>query len=320
MSDELLKIFNNHQGKLADKWQTYLSEWERLFASLRNQAINLFEIGVHNGGSLEIWAKYFGHAEKIVGVDNNQDCQQLSFSDPRISVIIGDVNSDAVESKLQELSSELHIIIDDGSHQSGDIIQSFLRYFKFLQPGGYYLIEDLHASYWDAYNGGLNNPYSALSFLKGLADIVNFEHWRNNNSKKKFLLPYETHYGLNFEETDLFSIHSIKFLNSMCVIHKKAPEENMLGQRLVVGSVEEISTGYKNFDGASIQDFSLEVKEDGHLNQFFLIEQTDRLQEELAQNSKVIRKLRDEVADQNRENQLLHAKIAANEDCVPQTS
>ena len=125
MSKNLNEIFLNHKGKLSDRWLLYIDEWNTLFQPLHQKKINLLEIGVHNGGSLEIWAKYFTQAENIIGCDKNEACQQLDFSDPRISVILGDINTDNVESIVKEKQLAFDIIIDDGSHTSVDIIESF---------------------------------------------------------------------------------------------------------------------------------------------------------------------------------------------------
>ena len=51
----------------SDKWTHYLSVYNRLLNEYRDQAINLLEIGVFNGGSLEIWHDYFDNAQHIVG-------------------------------------------------------------------------------------------------------------------------------------------------------------------------------------------------------------------------------------------------------------
>ncbi|RQV97885.1 hypothetical protein EH221_03275, partial [bacterium] len=305
----LKSIFQRHQGKVSDKWLSYLDEWETLFVPFRDQEINLFEIGVHNGGSLEIWAKYFSRAKNLIGCDVNEACGQLQFSDPRIAVITGDVNSDDVEGELTALTNDLDILIDDGSHHASDIIHAFARYFKYLNPGGVYIIEDLHTSYWQAFNGGLHSPYSAMGFLKHLSDLVNFEHWRNNSSRKRFLSPYETKYRVNFDETDLWSIHAVTFINSLCVIQKKTPENNLLGRRIVVGSKEEVSEGYRKFNGASIHDFSYEIQADANLGHFYLLDHAEKIDAQLQEYEEQIRALNQAIDALNRTNQDLAIKL-----------
>ncbi|MEI8210365.1 MAG: hypothetical protein WCG16_14235, partial [Methylococcales bacterium] len=59
----LSRIFANHKGKVSDKWSIYLYEYSRLFETYRNRPVRLLEIGVQNGGSLEIWGQYFVNAK-----------------------------------------------------------------------------------------------------------------------------------------------------------------------------------------------------------------------------------------------------------------
>ena len=56
----LIEIFEQHSGNTSDKWSHYPEIYERHLAKLKGQPVNLVEIGVFNGGSLQIWRKYFG--------------------------------------------------------------------------------------------------------------------------------------------------------------------------------------------------------------------------------------------------------------------
>jgi hypothetical protein len=60
----LYDLMASHKGKLSDKWHLYVTEYDRIFSPLRNRPITLLEIGIHNGGSLEIWSNYFTNAKK----------------------------------------------------------------------------------------------------------------------------------------------------------------------------------------------------------------------------------------------------------------
>ena len=60
---KLLKdLYQNHSGKVSDKWDIYLKEYEDKLNKYQKLPIKFFEIGILNGGSLEIFSKYF---EKI---------------------------------------------------------------------------------------------------------------------------------------------------------------------------------------------------------------------------------------------------------------
>ena len=305
MDEELKELFINHSGKISDKWTLYINEWDKIFSPFREHEINLLEIGVHNGGSLEIWAKYFQNAKHIVGCDIDEACRKLVYHDFRISVIIGDAKTDDVELSISELVPDLDIIIDDGSHKSGDIIRSFSRYFKKLNKSGLYIIEDLHSSYWNEFEGGLYNPYSAISFFKRLVDITNFEHWRNNQTREKFLLPYKQCYGVDFGEFDLNMIHSIKFINSLCIVLKGSPEENNLGNRVIVGSEELVSQDIQKLNGITIHDIATDTKDDSNSDIFSLMNQVEILKADAEKRERTNQQLNADVAEIGQANQQL---------------
>jgi glycosyltransferase involved in cell wall biosynthesis len=233
----LKKLFAEHSGKVTDKWSIYISEYDRLFQPYRNRSVNLLEIGIQNGGSLEIWAKYFPKAKIILGCDINPDCAQLEFDDPRIALVVADANTDETQQELLQLSSEFDLVIDDGSHHSGDIVRSFARYFPYLNDGGLYIAEDLHCSYWQDFEGGLFQPYSSMAFFKQLADTINYEHWGIDKTRTELLRSFNQHYSTLLDEVALAHIHSIEFINSICVIRKAKRADNILGSRFIAGSI-----------------------------------------------------------------------------------
>lgn len=301
MNNELKNIFLNHKGKLSDKWSLYLEKWDQIFSPFRDREINLLEIGIQNGGSLEIWAKYFDKAKKIIGCDIEEKCNKLTFDDSRISVVVGDANTDDIEKEIKNRTPELDIIIDDGSHISSDIIKSFARYFKLLNEDGIYIIEDLHASYWKEFEGGLYTPYSAMAFLKRLADITNFEHWRNKKYRVNHLSEYNKKFDLDLNELDLCRIHSILFLNSLCIIQKGTPENNRLGTRIVVGCEEVVTSGFAKLDGTSIVDNLTLMNDDSQMDIFILLSQIQTMNNQIETLTNKIESLYSQLEDNESE-------------------
>ncbi|MBV6304447.1 glycosyltransferase [Candidimonas humi] len=236
----LLQIYQEHHGNTSDKWGIYLSEYDRLFSSYRESPLSLLEIGVQNGGSLEIWGEYFGQAKAIVGCDINPDCGKLKYVDPKISLIVGDANTDESERQILAHAGKFDLIIDDGSHTSGDIVRTFARYFQHLSDGGLFVVEDLHCSYWQEFDGGLYDPYSSISFFKQLVDVVNYEHWGVEKKPDDVLEVFLKHFGCAIERELLSRIHSIEFINSLCVIRRAPAQENLLGHRYIVGEEENV--------------------------------------------------------------------------------
>lgn len=246
-ANTLEHLYAKHEDYVSDKWAIYLAEYQRLFNPLRDTPVRLLEVGVQNGGSLEIWAKYFPQAQLILGCDINPACAQLSYTADKIQLIVGDINQPATLDAVFAHSSEFDIVIDDGSHSSSDIIQTFCRLFPHLKQGGLYVAEDLHCSYWENYQGGLYHPRSSMAFFKALADVLNFEHWGlEKYSRERLLQPF----GITPElvETLLAELHSVEFVNSMCILTRRPAELNQLGKRHVVGQ-QEPTCPVRHLDG-----------------------------------------------------------------------
>ncbi len=246
MSNKTLpQLYAEHTGKVSDKWSLYLTEYDRLLDEYRDKPIRLLEIGVQNGGSLDIWLKYFSDASALIGCDINPECAGLNYEDPRIIVIVGDANAAEVRQQVLQRAPQFDIVIDDGSHVSGDIVKSFAQYFPHLAEGGVYIAEDLHCSYWSEFEGGLFDPYSSISFFKGLVDVINHEHWGMPKARADILKGILAKYGCEVNEETLAQVHSVEFINSMCVVRKDSCKRNALQKRVVVGHNEPVFADLK---------------------------------------------------------------------------
>lgn len=232
--------FSRQTGKPSAKWAGYLPHYERWLSGLKNKPIALLEIGVQAGGSLEIWAEYFEHAAHIIGCDVDPRCGELPYEDPRIKVLVGDINDRQLLVNLHSIAPKLDVVIDDGSHRSADIIQSFLSLFPTLSDDGLYVVEDLHCSYWqNDYGGGLYHPASAMSFFKKIVDIINRPSWGVEIDTMAFLDPFRPivdRIQAGVDWSLLTEIHRIEFVNSMCLIQKKPAPQNALGPLILSGA------------------------------------------------------------------------------------
>ena len=245
---KLLKDFyKNHSGKVSDKWASYLDHYDEKLYSYQKLPIKFFEIGIMNGGSLEIFSKYFLNAELILGCDVDPKCKDLNFDKSNIKVIVGNVNESEIKNQIIK-HSEFDIIIDDGSHNSNDIVISFCNYFNHLKDGGLFIIEDLHCSYHQEHRGGLFYPISSINFFKKLVDIINYEHWGIEKKKDWLLRGFSENYKIIIKDIVLDSIHSIEFVNSLCFIKKKSSKDNKIGKRIVVGESEIVAPDRKKYD------------------------------------------------------------------------
>ena len=69
-----------HTGRRLNKWKHYFEIYDRHFSRFREREISVLEIGVADGGSLEIWRRYFGPKARIVGLDINPGCKAFEFA------------------------------------------------------------------------------------------------------------------------------------------------------------------------------------------------------------------------------------------------
>ena len=235
MIKTLYEIHNSKKGKVSDKWESYLYFYDEIFLKYKEQPISLLEIGVQNGGSLETYANYFQNAINIVGCDINEKCRALSYEDARINLIIGNANDAEIMSTIMKIENNFDFIIDDGSHISMDILNSFIRYFPHIKPGGKYIVEDCHTLYDQRYGGGILNKFSAMYFFKQLVDIVNYQWWDKSLSLNDHLSTFFLNGIPEFIVQGW--IESIEFRNSIITITKSKIEgHNKLGDRIIRGS------------------------------------------------------------------------------------
>lgn len=75
---ELLEIFANNKGAVVHKWHHYIPLYDRYMSSFRRQSPKVLEIGVGNGGSLQMWRRYFGDDATIYGIDIDPGCEKVN--------------------------------------------------------------------------------------------------------------------------------------------------------------------------------------------------------------------------------------------------
>ena len=134
------QVFEQHQGRLIDRWSHYFPIYERHLAKFVGRPIRMLEIGVGHGGSLQMWKRWFGPKAKIIGLDIDPQCK--GYEEDQIEVRIGDQAKPPVR-----VDDDFDIIIDDGSHQHSDQLASFKALWPKIRSGGVYIIEDCHNGY-----------------------------------------------------------------------------------------------------------------------------------------------------------------------------
>ena len=130
----------------------FLDHYEEKFESIRNDITKVLEIGVETGRSHRMWLEYFPNAN-IYGFDifkfGVDELNRLQKDNPYLDRSImfkGDQeNTDDLEKFLSLHGGDFDIIIDDGGHTIKQQQLSLGILFNAVKPGGYYIIEDLHA-------------------------------------------------------------------------------------------------------------------------------------------------------------------------------
>lgn len=202
-------LFKQHRGRRCSKWQHYFSVYDRHLFHLIGQEFTLLEIGVAQGGSLQLWKKYFGGRVSVVGIDLDPNSY---FEEPQIRVFTGD-QSDRVflEGVLAKIGTPT-VIIDDGSHIQSHIIKTHRVLYPTLTSNGVYIIEDCHTSYWPRFEGGVNSHLNAVEIFSKSSHDVN-EKW------------------YNVSRTPIIgNLDSISFYDSLIVMEKR---ENKYLRRMV---------------------------------------------------------------------------------------
>lgn len=181
--------FYNHPHKMkCYKWIHYFQIYEKHFSRFLNQEkVRVLEIGVYNGGSLEMWDYYFDNAD-IVGVDINEDCLKLqdNFSE-NVLIEIGNQAKPDFWEAFKSRNKPFDIIIDDGGHMMNQQQTTFDLMYDHVQENGVYLVEDTHTSYWHNFGGGLKRAHTFIENSKDLIDSLHVHHYKENRKEDELI-------------------------------------------------------------------------------------------------------------------------------------
>jgi cephalosporin hydroxylase len=187
-------FFENNTRNCIHKWIHYFDIYDFWFKKYKNQPIVILEIGVYQGGSLNMWRDYFGIDAQIFAIDINPLCKQ--FETEKTKIFIGSQEDREFLKYIKTQVPKFDILIDDGGHTMQQQIVSFEELYDHIKDDGLYLCEDLHTSYWEKYGGGHKNPNSFIEYSKNFIDSINAWHSRdkkltvNNFTKSTYALHY----------------------------------------------------------------------------------------------------------------------------------
>ena len=195
--NDMERLFYRPRDRAVMKWHHYLAVYDRHLARFRGTPVRLLEIGVNRGGSLQLWRDYLGAAAVIHGIDIDPRCAQID--DPGLTIHIGDQADRAILEEVFRAMGGIDVVIDDGSHVSSHQIATFLALFPKLSDGGLYICEDLHASYWRRFGGGLRRQGTFIEFLKERIDGLHAHYLEAADAGGT--LPLAGLYGLSIHDS-----------------------------------------------------------------------------------------------------------------------
>ena len=213
--NDLEKYFRENTERGVGKWAHYFDVYDRHFCKYRNKELIILEIGVSQGGSLQMWKHYFGNKAKIYGIDINPICK---FEEENIEILIGSQEDRKFLQEVKRKIPKLDILIDDGGHTMKQQKVTFEELFPHIKEEGVYLCEDLHTSYWMSFGGGLKRHGTFIEYSKNFVDWLNAYHSRQMKVN-------------DFTR----SVSSVHYYDSMIVIEKRlrleTPEVEFTGKR-----------------------------------------------------------------------------------------
>jgi hypothetical protein len=163
----------NRTGPGIWKWTHYFDVYHRHLAKFRARAINIMEVGIYSGGSLNMWRHYFGPEVTIYGVDIEPACR--AYEQAGVHILIGDQADAGFWANVRKNHPPMDIIIDDGGHLPNQQSTTMREMLPFMSPGGVYICEDIH---------GRMKPFSLFMF--GLTDGLNAsEGWSHTTADER---------------------------------------------------------------------------------------------------------------------------------------
>lgn len=212
--------FNAPRKFSSEKWDHYFEIYDHLFGHLYGTKVNFLEIGVQNGGSLEIAQNLFSKESKIIGLDIDPRCKIFETVVADHIIIGSQTDDNALQEIIKLTPNSLNIIIDDGSHVQSHMILTFLKLFSHLSQGGIYIIEDTHTNYSHKHQESFLG-IGLYDYFKGLSERLNIDFMNPQHRKERFKLPRDQRPEMQKYPDIINDIFSIEFFNSIIAIKKK---------------------------------------------------------------------------------------------------
>ena len=141
-----------------------------LFTPIRQQVLNVTEIGVAAGQSLQMWHDFFPRAQ-LWGLDLNsgacfERCPSKFAGHPRVHLRWGNSCKKPHVDRLGFARESMDLVLDDGDHFPLSNEITLVHFWPFVKKGGYYVIEDVA---WQA-----TGRYGCRAALRGFPERCGF--------------------------------------------------------------------------------------------------------------------------------------------------
>ena len=196
-------------------YHNFTPVYERFLFDKKDTMKQIVEIGVYHGASIKMWDIYFPTC-KILGLDiNSAFFTEHTFSDKVKLEVCTATNEEAFVKTLTKHSIEIgsvDMIIDDASHIVSHQRKTIDIAWKYVKPGGLYIIEDMHTSIPELIGRHRDIPHDG-----GYIDV----------SPKTNDCVIGTMYGFNGFNFDISEIEHIAYISHVstmsltCVLTKK---------------------------------------------------------------------------------------------------
>lgn len=205
------EIYYNKTTKYTSKWSHYFSIYDTWFRRFINQNPKVLEIGVDNGGSMQMWKQYFSNPS-LFGIDNRP---KFEFDNPveylgfDANLIVGDQGDSEFWDYFVSNTPKLDVVIDDGSHFQNHQLLTMEKLWPHMNEGGIYMVEDTHSSYMKIFNGAYKGN-TFVSTMKDVVDALHVDHMED----------VAVNITNQFNNEPFRSIKAIHFYDSVVVVEK----------------------------------------------------------------------------------------------------
>ena len=147
---KLIEIVDNSKTD-KNTVHSYLPLYQELFGSKKEDVLNILEIGIQFGGSIQLWSEYFTNST-IYGLDicDKRNIMDKLHNKPNI-VLYTNINAydeEFFNNTFLKINKKFDVLIDDGPHTLESMFQFIKLYSQILTTDGILIIEDVQTWEW----------------------------------------------------------------------------------------------------------------------------------------------------------------------------